>query len=238
MFRNYFFINIILILIVSFLGLRFYKAIIYKKDSSVNITVKKAEPQKIMAAGEENVINKESFSVITEKDIFRPSRRSSLLGANSGMPLKNPPTLFGTIIAGAEKTALLKEDAGKTAKMYRVKESVSGYIIVDIQNDKVLLEAGGQTIEVKLRTGKGAHTPKLTTGVANQVPQPGEIRRRVRPPVQRPARNRTNVETPVSTPVPPPPSVPSPAPVPDYEPVPAPEPLEGMEESPDAMQQQ
>jgi len=236
MFRNYFFINIILILIVSFLGLRFYKAIIYKKDNPINITVKKAEPEKIKAAGEDKGIDKESLKVITEKDIFRSSRTSSLLGANSGPP-KNPPTLFGTIIVGAEKTALLKEDAGKAAKMYRLNESVSGYLIVDIQDDKVLLSAGGQTIEVKLRGKKGVNTPQLTPGTPVQKPQEGATRRRVRPNPQRPSRNETNVRTPAPSPslVRPAP-VPAPAPAP--EPIPNPEPLEGSEESPDGIQQQ
>ncbi len=241
MFRNYFFINIILILIVSFLGLRFYKAIIYKKDNPVNITVKKAEPEKIKAAGEDKGIDKESLKVITEKDIFRSSRTSSLLGANGNpeIPPANPPTLFGTIIVGAEKTALLKEEAGKAAKMYRLNESVSGYMIVDIQDDKVLLEAGGQTIEVKLRGKKGANTPQLTPGVPAQRPQEGAIRRRVRQATQRPARSETNVKTPAPSPTPAPvPPAPVPVPAPTPEPFPMPEPLEGVEEFPEGIQQQ
>lgn len=234
MFRNYFLINIILILIVSFLGFRFYKAIIYKKDNPVNVTVKKAELKNIKAAGEDKVIDKESLKVVTEKDIFRSSRTAPSLVANGAeMPLKNPPTLFGTIIVGAEKTALLKEDAGKAAKMYRVNESVSGYLIVDIQDDKVLLSAGGQTIEVKLRGKKGSNTPQLTPGPPVQSPQGAATRRRVRPSPQRPARNETNVRTPAPAPMPPA-QVPAPSP----ELFPNPEPLEGVIESPDGMQQQ
>ena len=235
MFRNYFFINIILILIVSFLGFRFYKAVMYKKDDPVNITVKKAEPGKIPAAGEEQGINKESLKVITDKDIFRPSRTSSLLAVNS-RPLKNPPTLFGTIISGAEKKALLKEDAGKTAKMYRIKESVSGYLITDIQDDKVLLEAGGQTIEVKLRGKKASNAPQITPGASRpasgspvQNPAHGVTRRRIRPNPQRPVQPETNVKTPA-----PQGQVPAPAP----EPVPIPEPPDSGAESPDSIQQQ
>ncbi|MBI5676417.1 MAG: hypothetical protein HZC48_11430 [Nitrospirae bacterium] len=240
MFRNYFFINIILILIVSFLGLRFYKAIIYKKDNPLNITVKKAEPDKIKAAGEDKGIDKESLKVITEKDIFRSSRTASSSDANSTeMPPKNPPTLFGTVIVGAEKTALLKEEAGKAAKMYRVNESISGYLIVDIQDDKVLLEAGGQTIEVKLRGKRGANMSQPTPGAPVQKMQEGAgvARRRVRPNPQRPARNETNIKAPAPTPVPAPVS-PAPVPVPAPEPVPNPEPPEGVPELPEEIQQQ
>ena len=240
MFRNYFLINIILILIVSLLGVKLYKAAIYKKDNPVNITVKKTEPVKMNAAGEDKGIEKESLQVITEKDIFRPSRTSSLLGAdgNPEMPPANPPTLFGTIIVGAERTALLKEDAGKVAKMYRLNESVSGYKIVDIQDDKVLLEAGGQKIEVKLRGKRGVNTPQVTPGAPVQRPQEGTVRRRVRPNPQRPSRNETNVRTPAPSPVPAPvPPVPVPVPAPTPEPSPMPEPQEGVEESPDGIQQ-
>ncbi|MEW6714677.1 MAG: hypothetical protein AB1306_06260 [Nitrospirota bacterium] len=241
MLRNYFFVNIILMVIVSLLGVKLYKAVIYKKESPINIAVKKAEPEKAKTAVQEKVINKESFSVIAEKDIFRPSRTAPLQGANGNavMPPKNPPTLFGTIIVGAEKTALLKEEAGKTAKMYRLNESVSGYMIVDIQDDKVLLEAGGQTIEVKLRGKKGANTPQLTPGAPAQRPQEGAIRRRVRPATQRPARSETNVKTPAPSPTPAPvPPAPVPIPAPTPEPFPMPEPLEGVEEFPEGIQQQ
>lgn len=218
MFRNYFFINIILILIVSFLGLRFYKALIYKKDNPVNITVTKAGPENIKAVSEDKGIDKESLKVITEKDIFRSSRTSSLAVTNV-MPPQNPPTLFGTIIVGVEKTALLKEDAGNTARMYRLNESVSGYLIVDIQDDKVLLSAGGQTIVVKLRGKKGANMPQFNPG----MPVQGATGRRVRPNPQRPSRNSTNIITPAPAPVP--------------EPFPIPEHLESEVESPDGIQQ-
>lgn len=245
MFRNYFFINIILILIVSFLGLRFYKAIIYKKDNPVNITVKKAEPENIMAVVEDSGIDKGSLKVITEKDIFLPSRTSSLVGANSNMPPKNPPILFGTIIVGVEKTALLKEDAGKAAKIYRIKDSISGYLIVDIQNDKVMLEAGGQTIEVKLRSKKSANSQLTSPAQRPQAgtpvlrPQEAGPRRRVRPSPQRPSRTETNIQAPAPStapaPVPPPVTQPVPVPAP---PEPVPEPPDSIEESPDGIQQQ
>lgn len=236
MFRNYFFLNIILILVVSFLGVRFYKAILYKKESPLNITIEKNEAGKNMADGvvEDQGFDRASLKIITDKDIFRSSRTSA--NDNSQMPLRNPPTLFGTVIAGSEKKALLKEDGGKSARMYRLRESVSGYLIVDILDDKVLLEAGGRTIEVKLR-GKKSVNPQLTSGTPAQRPQEAGPRRRVRPSPQRPSRNGSNIQAPVpSAPVTQP--VPAPAPPePSPEPVPSPEPPDSMEEAPNDIQQ-
>jgi type II secretory pathway component PulC len=251
MFRNYFILNIILIVIVSFLGVKFYKTVISKKERPAIVAVKKAETEEDKAVLQEKPVDTESFGVIAEKDIFRPSRTAPLEGADAAaeMPPKNPPTLFGTLIVGSEKTALLKEDAGKTARMYRVNESISGYLIVDIQDDKVLLQAGGQMIEVKLRGKKGAGASQpAVQSPAVQRPQEGAARRRVRPAVQRPARSDTAAKTP--SPVPPPAPAPAPAaapsavtPVPppttapEPVPTPVPEPMENVEELSEGAQQ-
>jgi len=231
MLRNYFFINIVLILIIAFLGLRLYKAITYEKDDPLHITVEKTSPPKTMIAEEVKVIDKESIKVIAEKDIFRSSRTSSLSDAktNVEMPPANPPKLFGTIMVGTEKTALLKENSGREAKIYRINESISGYRIIDIKADKVLLEAGGRTIEVKLRSNKGGSVPQLTPGITEQRPQAGTARRRVRPSPQRPVRNDTNIQTPASAPIPAPQA-------PDSDSVPVPDSEDGVTEPSDSLE--
>lgn len=157
MLRNYFLINILLLLIVCLLGLKFYRVFLYEKEIPSGASVEKPVHNRYSAFRKSRIPGKVYFNLITEKNIFRSSRSSSLLGVTSrerSTP-KDLPLLFGIIIVAGEKRALLKDAPGQTAKMYQVNDNVSGYLVVDIRDDRVLLEGGGQTVEVKLRGKKG-----------------------------------------------------------------------------------
>jgi len=112
MIRNYFLINLLLITIIAFLCVEFYK-VVNRTDEipSINTVKMVSAPKKDSKRRGERKINYASFNAITKKDLFRPSRTEST-DKNSNeekvMP-QNAPKLFGTIILNNLKTAILED---------------------------------------------------------------------------------------------------------------------------------
>lgn len=194
MLRNFFIINILLCIVAGFLVYQLYTV----------LNRRMAEPSAISAggpvSGQSDVrLNIErrpqgSYEVIAEKNLFHPSRMSMKTeqAGTQATPPAEKPVLFGTIILGDSKSALLQDPSSKTTKMYSLNESFSGYVVSDIQEDKVVLTWDGQPFEVKLREGKKAVPPPQR--LIQQTPVQSS-RRRTTPVVRRrrPRRTRPNV---------------------------------------------
>ena len=135
------------------------------------ISEKTTEPPK-----EEVMSGEEVFQAIVLKDIFRPSRTEpkpeEIVKPGITLP---PPKLFGTIIMGDEKTAILEDPATKISKIYRINESVGGFVITNIQKDKVILTRDNEITEVYLREIKAFRPSPVPTPPA--TPQPPRGRR-------------------------------------------------------------
>jgi len=162
MLRNYFLINLVLILVLSFLGFKLYQT--YRATAGIPLSSEiKQKIEKDVTKRRAPVIDEALYNVITQKDLFRPSRSAPEQKAEKTAEKtgpKNPPKLFGTIILENEKTAILQNSESKATKIYKLNELISGYTIAEILEDKVVLVKDGENFEVKLREDKGIKTPK------------------------------------------------------------------------------
>ncbi len=159
MIRNYFLINLLLITIICFLGIELYKVIDRTVEiPTINSVEKYAEGKKKKdEKRRDKKSNYPSFNVIAKKDLFRPSRTAPLaVSAKAEKPLpKNTPKLFGTIILNDLKTAILEDSDTKTTKNYQINDSISGYVVSEIHENKVVLLFNDEKVEIKLRDSKG-----------------------------------------------------------------------------------
>jgi hypothetical protein len=201
--RNYFLLNLLLLLIIGVLGVKFYNIIANKTEIPSEASVKGAQKvDKGIPSGNKNV-NEGEFNKISDLDLFRPSRSAPAEEAKQSevSPMKDPPKLFGTIIFDSNRTAILEDPETKTTKAYRLGDMILGYTISDISESKVVLTRDGDDVVVKLRDDKGVKTPVRTvqpgistpSPVQRQVQTPGSpVQRRARPvpPRRRPARVR------------------------------------------------
>lgn len=161
MIRNYFLINLLLITVISFLGIELYKVL----DHYVEIpSIADMEVHKKKKVEEERRTNKKininSFNVISKKDLFRPSRTALLVKSEKeekSLP-KNTPKLFGTIILNEFKTAILEDPDTRTTKNYGINDSIAGFTVSEILENKVILLFNDEKVEVKLRDNKGIKT--------------------------------------------------------------------------------
>lgn len=196
--RRYFLINLAFLVIAIFLGFKLYKAFSKPLDIPVQASEKIQRPKT-----EENIntgteLNISNYETIVQKDLFRPSR--SAAPPEMSFPLEKPK-LFGTIIMGSGKSAILEDPITKTKKQYNLNDSVSGFIISDIQEDRVVLLRGAEKIEVMLREVKDATSmmqPPAVRQLPPQRPQPVTRPRLV--PTPRPPIPQAPVQPPMPMP--------------------------------------
>lgn len=181
--RNYLVINLLLLIVIGLLGYRFYE--VWTK--TVEITIQPAE-EAVKKGGEERVkrktetaqgLNEPDYNIIIQKDLFRPTRSIPSPVVKNNIELTPPPRLYGTIITDDEKGAILKDSNTKAKRLYHINDSIAGFTILNIQEDKVVLSREGRTIEVKLREIKTIASPEkpATLSPIFQPPQRRNIHR-------------------------------------------------------------
>ena len=225
MLRNYFLINLILLIIVGMLGLRFYKTWVKPLDIAAQKTLqpiqkdKKISKDKKTEEKKELSSNETVYNVIVQNDLFRPSRSAPQVDEIPLQILANPPKLYGTIIMGNDKSAILEDSNTKTTRLYRLNDLFGGFTISDIQDNKVVLSMGDESIEIKLREIKTITAPRQQPF----MPQPPPQIQQPQQPQVRPQGSLQRTERPIPIRVPPnvrqgavvpspPPAVPSPPP--------------------------
>lgn len=205
MLRSYFLLNLILLALIGFLGFKFYKVWTRPLNLPSSAISQKAPLEKTTASvREEKEPDEVAFQVIVQKDLFRPSRTEPRLEEISKAAPVIPPKLYGTIIIENEKSAILEDPNTKVTKSYRINDSIAGFVVSDIQKDKViLLKEGGEKVEVYLREIKTFITPAPT-------PVPPIRRRPMRTDERIPPPSPPIPQQPLTFPevVPPPPQVP------------------------------
>ncbi len=192
MLRNYFLINLLLVLIIAVLGLKLYEAAIHTIEMPSGLTERQKERKVKPEKRADNIVNVASFEVISKQDLFRPSRSATVkkVVKTEKAPPKDPPKVFGTVIFNDFKSAILEDPDTKSTKTYKVNDSVAGYVISDILEDKVVLSRDGESFEVKLRESKGITAPKRSA-VRNSRARPRSTPTRTRQ--RRPTRTRRAV---------------------------------------------
>lgn len=200
MIRNYFLLNLLLILIIGLLGNKFYDVLKYKAEIPVEATAGEVREEAAVVEHRGRPYDENAFEVISTMDLFRPSRTAPSVEKKAAEkpPLPPPPKLFGTVILNNNKTAILESSDTRTTKVYRVNDTVSGYTVVDILEDKVVLMGNEEKVEVRLRDSKGIQSPVRQIIRPPIVPQPGrqiqspdiapQRRARPVPPRRRPTR--------------------------------------------------
>jgi len=210
-FRKNILINIILIALTIFLGLKAYKIWTMPLSLPSVQAQQKTDGEKAPEAApaeEKQMPAEEIFQPIVQNDVFRSARnepKPEEISKPAAAAPVIPPKLFGTVIYGDLKTAILEDPATKLSKTYRINESVGGFVLSDIQKDKVVLSRDGEITEVYLREIK-AFKPQPLPG-PSPVPQPP----------QRGRRNIQGMPSPPTRPVPQPPQPPDVPPMPEEE---------------------
>ena len=158
--RRFFLINLVLFVIIGFLCFRFYNA--WAKPLDIPAQISQQESMKDMKSLiDKKKLDKAAYYVIVRKDLFRPSRSASQLHETpKQLSLKETPKLFGTIIMSNDKSAILEDPITKTTKLYHINDSFAGFIVTDIQADKVVLLRGTEKIAVFLRDAKKFKLPR------------------------------------------------------------------------------
>lgn len=147
--RKYYFLNAILITIAVLLGNKFYGVIlkpvelfpaVKSQDTSATGPVKEILPEK----------KKELFDyqVIVWKDLFRPGRKEP--DAGDSFAETAPPKLIGILVKNDGARAFFMDSVTKVTKTYKQKETISGYTIHEILENKVILMKDGEKIDLKI----------------------------------------------------------------------------------------
>ncbi|HDH53550.1 MAG TPA: hypothetical protein ENH24_03590, partial [Nitrospirae bacterium] len=162
MLRNYFLINVVLIIIIGFLSIKLYKTIEYSVDIPTEATEKRVE-KNIEVKRKNKDTTESSFDVISKLDLFRPSRSAPQKNKQTAVKAspEKPPRLFGTIILNNKKTAILEDPGTKTTKTYRINDSIAGFTVSEILEDRVVLLRDGESIEVRLWDEKKGIASKI-----------------------------------------------------------------------------
>ncbi|MBU1053893.1 MAG: hypothetical protein KKC46_08695 [Proteobacteria bacterium] len=159
MLRKYYLINAILISVVILLGYKLYADIqkpidnlpsANKTESAIPLAVKEIKPEAISTYN--------NYKIIEEKDLFRPEREMTKNQENviNDSP---PPELVGIIINKSGGKAFFMDPVLKTTKVYKKNNTVSGYMIQDILENKVVLTRGGEKSELKISHVKTIEEP-------------------------------------------------------------------------------
>lgn len=203
MFRNYFLINLLLIIMLAVLGVKFYKVATHKVEMPSAISKTQKKKKLDVAKRTEVRINEADYDVISKLDLFRPSRspaEKKVVRKGKGSAV-DPPKLFGTVILNELKTAILEDPETRSTKTYRLNDSVAGYVLTEIFKDKVVLLKEGEKYEVKLRDDKGVVSPKrrvTSRNISRAKRKVSKPRRQSRPQNRRtvPPRSRRRVTPP------------------------------------------
>jgi hypothetical protein len=205
MLRSRFFINLVLLIIIILLGGKLYSVFSYTADIPTKAVGKTDEKAKVDIKPVDRVINESNVQLIAKLDLFRPGR-APFVAEKKDAPVEqaapgNPPKLFGTILLNNQETAILQDPATKKTAMYHVNDTVAGYKVSEILEEKVVLLKGAEKVEIKLREDKGVTAPKRVARkprAAPQVKKPEQRKPATSRTRRRPVRRRSN--TPRATP--------------------------------------
>ncbi|MEW6740398.1 MAG: hypothetical protein ACOYU2_03755 [Nitrospirota bacterium] len=150
--RSHFLLNVILIAIAGFLGFKLYNSLSRPPDIPFLAVQGQATSDEEEVQAKVRVDERSDFQTIVKRDIFRPDRKEPedilRLSSPSLFPL---PRLVGIAIFGNESMAFFEDPITKAVKVCRIKDSIAGFTVHKIQQDRVVLLRGDERVEVKIR---------------------------------------------------------------------------------------
>jgi type II secretory pathway component PulC len=200
MFRNFLVINAVLFIVAAFLGAELYGTLSRRMEVPTEPPV---AAEKTATQDDEKrapFVSPKSFDIIASANLFNPDRTSKKEEEKviATPPPKNQPKLFGTILIGERKLAILEDPGTRERRTFGLNESVGGYLISEISENKVVLSWSGEEVTIQLREDKVVkplpqrtvpqRAVKRGTAPRAAVDQSAAQRRR-----RRPRRTRTNV---------------------------------------------
>jgi hypothetical protein len=89
------------------------------------------------------------YSVVARQNPFHPERNDAMPApAESAQPLGPPPLVYGSLILGQERVALLATDSDPKPRRVAEGDMFAGYKLAKVMPQSVVLEAGGSSNEV------------------------------------------------------------------------------------------
>lgn len=163
--------NVLLALAALFALAAFVRALwlpVYVSEGAGKRTVKAAKP------GAERISEPRSaYSVIVEKDLFRPARQKYVPPPPKPAPKpfvppppppKPPPrlTLIGTVLLDDGEAAIMDyPGGGQKSSYYRVGDEIEGFVVTEIRKDSVLLKRGDETLKVVMNQPPSSSLPPV-----------------------------------------------------------------------------
>jgi len=128
------------------------------------------------------------YTIISEKNLFRPDRKEWVIEEpDSKMVDKkvdpNKLELYGTIIIGDKKSALIhdkkskKKGGNKKAEIYSLGDYIGGYVVSVIDEKRVVLDYYGEKVTLYLHEGKEP-TKGDFTPLSEEKPKPKKIKQK------------------------------------------------------------
>lgn len=143
------------------------------------------------------------YSIVAENNLFHPERKLVISKGDTPAVQKPDFILYGTLIAGDIKVAYIEDTRlphsspgrGKRQKALHIGEKLSGYVLSEIYNDRVVMVMGGEEIEVRVldsskQRHKVASPPKPQEAVELRKQETAKQGERPRPPAPGPAGAR------------------------------------------------
>jgi len=179
--------------------------------------VKKTEPAKEELPAQSQVPSPQDYTLIADQNLFHPERKIPV-EKPPGPPPPPPPefVLYGTLMTDTTSVAYMEDKkapqstAGRGKRQISLKrgEMLSGFILKDIDPEKVVMVRGDESITVRLTD---AQHPKAREGaVTGTGPQPGPQAA----PQQQGAQRAAAAAAQQAPAVQPPPQQPAPVPAP------------------------
>jgi len=161
--RTLILINLLLILIVSFLAAKGYEEWTNVNPAAVERIASKPKtvvsPASSSAAGQAESPTAASFKSISEKNIFTPDRKEFPISATADgrrAQMRPTVTLYGLVVGEEFRSAVISNPARKPEKGERetmtvtVGDQVGDYKVAKILGDRVTLESEGDSFDVLL----------------------------------------------------------------------------------------
>ena len=170
-------LNILLLSIAIFAAYNlYYQAYNAKAVYTIPVKEKAAENSTEDQTGETKTISPLEYTIIADQNLFHPERRIPP-EKKAGQELPKPEfVLYGTLITGETMIAYLEDlkaprttpGRGKRQTALKIGQTMGGFKLEEIYDDKIVMVRGEEKIEVKVASSKD----KRKTAAPNANPAP------------------------------------------------------------------
>jgi type II secretory pathway component PulC len=178
--RNITVLNVVLAAVVAAWAGTVISPMVHTSASFTPPAVKKTEPQKEEIPAQSQVPSPQDYTLIADQNLFHPERKIPV-EKPPGPPPPPPPefVLYGTLVTDGTSVAYMEDrkapqsTAGRGKRQVSLKrgETLSGFVVREIDADKVVMARGEESITVLLND---AQRPKTREGITTTAgPQPG-----------------------------------------------------------------